>query len=200
MVNIEPRLISRFEWGIVLPMTAPKPSLFLPILEKKAQAMNLQLPHSILEYIAETFTSSTISAVKALETLALKLHIEQKKGSHVQNLSPMGVQIMLAPLIDEERALVVTPEKIIEATAHRFSITQDELLGRTQRRECTAARQIAMYLCRTFLKEPFATIGKRFGRDHSTVMSAAKTVEEALKTSKTELTQPLMSLVRELRL
>jgi chromosomal replication initiator protein len=44
------------------------------------------------------------------------------------------------------------------------------------------ARHIAMYLVRELMDLPFARVGKVFGRDHTTVISAVDKVEKLLKT------------------
>jgi chromosomal replication initiator protein len=55
----------------------------------------------------------------------------------------------------------------------------DDILGKSQAKEVTFPRKLAMFLCRKKLGLPFLTIGKIFGRDHSTVMSSIKCIEES---------------------
>jgi chromosomal replication initiator protein len=102
---------------------------------------------------------------------------------------------MLNDLIDQEQKTALTPEKIISTVSSIFGIRNEDLLGKSQSQECSAPRQIAMYLCRAELKMPFQSIGKAFDRDHSTVMTAINQIKKKLDNSDHEL----ISSIAEIR-
>lgn len=178
---IEPRLVSRFEWGITLPLAPPSHEELKTILQTKANALQFSLPSKIADFLVETFTSTPKILIKALEALILRLHLDAHHSIH--NLSIQGIKTLLSDLINEEKNTALTPSKIIQAVAEYFGIRTEDILGKSQARDSALPRQIAMHLCRTKLKIPFMKIGDLFGRDHSTVMSSVKYIQKSLDAS-----------------
>lgn len=160
--EIEPRLISRFEWGIALGL---KPSDPKAILEKKAVLWKMACSEEVIQFLLANFPKNPILALQAL---ALR-----SKGAP---LSPLLAERLLKDLLEKEKENLLTPEKIIKAIADHYGITSGDLLGKSQIREYALPRQVAMYYCREKLKMPFQKIGELFGRDHSTVMSSVKQI------------------------
>ena len=109
--------------------------------------------------------------MRALEALALRYKKET-------GLTIEIAQQLLADLLDVEKKAEITPEKILSATSAYFGIRTDDILGKSQSKECTLPRKLAMFLCRKKLELPYLTIGRIFGRDHSTVMSSIKYIVE----------------------
>lgn len=169
--GIEPRLTSRFEWGIVLelyPLTSKK---FSKVLKNKAHLHRYPVSDSVINYILENFSSSTHAMMRSLEALMLR---------HRSNttLSLEDAKELLSDLAKEEEKKKLTDQKIITATSTYYGIRIQDILGKSQARECAIPRKIAMYLCRKKLRLAYATIGKIFERDHSTVMTSIKQIEE----------------------
>lgn len=177
--EIEARLVSRFEWGIVLPLKPVHDRQKL--LEKKAAALHYPLSQKLIEFLLESFPSSPKALIRALEALILRSHVN-KSEMHAL-FRPMTVQLAkhyLADLLLTESQAALTPQKIIQHCSEHYGIRPDDILGKAQTRECTEPRQVAMYLCRKELKLPFTKIGTIFGRDHSTVMSSVKQMEKLI--------------------
>ena len=175
---IEPRLISRFEWGIVLPTQTLSASETKSLLAAKAKAFNFNLPPKIADFLLETFTSNPKALTKALEALILRLHLESPHSTAALNI--VGVKLLLSDLILEEQKSAVTSTKIIRSVAEHFGIRSEDILGKAQTRECSLPRQLAMFFCRQHLKLPFMKIGDLFSRDHSTVMTGIKQIQKAI--------------------
>jgi chromosomal replication initiator protein len=171
--EIEPRLISRFEWGISLKLEAPDRELSLCILEKKAALLDHHLTPEMAAFLLERFISHPKAPIIALHTLCVRTHSCQ---------NPKQAEILLADLLEKERKTHLTPEKIIKHTAAHFGIRIEDLIGKSQLREFVKPRQIAMYFCRSLLDMPFQKIGLLFGRDHSTVMASIALVEKGQDT------------------
>ncbi len=182
---IEPRLISRFEWGIVLPLSPPQKKDIAKILEHKAQSYHYPISARTLEFLAESFATSPKSAVKALEALMLRSHLN-KSGQKI-HLPLNAVKGLLSDLIENEKAKALTANRIIQNVADHYSLPVEDLIGKSQSRECVGPRQLAMYLCRELLKEPYMKIGDLFKRDHSTVMSAVRQVQKQMSTAGNDL-------------
>ncbi len=182
---IEPRLISRFEWGIVLPLTPPHKKDIAKILEQKAEHYKYPISARTIEFLKDTFATNPKSAVKALEALMLRSHLN--KSGQKTHLALNTVKELLSDLIDDEKAKALTLERIVASVADHYSLSLDELIGKSQSRNAVTCRQLAMYLCRDLLKSPYMQIGDLFQRDHSTVMSAIRQAEKQMNTPGSEL-------------
>lgn len=176
---IEPRLISRFEWGIVIPIEPPQKQEIKKIFIAKAAALNFAVPTKVIEWLVETFPSGTKAIARALEALILRTHLGSVPISPHQLTIPLAQQ-HLSDLIHEERQVALNPDKIIKVVAEFFCIGSEDVTGKAQSRDCALPRQIAMHFCRAQLKLPFAKIGDIFGRDHSTVMSSVKLIQKGI--------------------
>jgi chromosomal replication initiator protein len=179
--EIEPRLVSRFEWGISVGLEKED---WAPILEIKAKLWKLALGPSLLSFLVENFPGSPLMALQALALRAKDL----------SQIGPHLAAHLLKDLLEKEARVAWTPEKIVKAVAARYGIQTADILGKSQTREAALPRQIAMYLCREKLKLPFQKIGEIFSRDHSTVMASVKQIQEGIEKQKPELCEALASL------
>ncbi len=174
LTEIEPRLISRFEWGILLRTEKLEPAEVKELFQKRMSSYGLPLTEELLSFLFSTF-SQPKSISRALHTLLLRSH--SKKTSTLDlNL----VKSYLAPLIEEEKENVLSPTKIVRAVADFYGMRTDDILGKSQSRDCAMPRQMAMYICRLQLDLPFLKIGSFFERDHSTVMSSIRQIQKKL--------------------
>ena len=173
--DIEPRLISRFEWGLSLRLEKLDKNKTLKLLYTKAKEYHLNLKEETIQFIHSSF-SSLISMQKALEALILHTHLNE----HHHPVDVESARQYLLPLLEEETKSALSPDKIIRHVADFFGIKSEDILGKSQTRECTRPRQLAMYLCRHKLKIPFMAIGKIFSRDHSTVMTSIRSIQKML--------------------
>lgn len=197
---IEPRLVSRFEWGIVLPLDLPNNDEMAQVLQKKAEALNYKLPPKVVEFLIETFPSGTKSIMRALKALILRSHLNERTGSiYPPMISVHQAKIVLNDLILQEQQMALTPGKIIQQVAEYFGIKSEDILGKAQSRDCVLPRQIAMYFCRTELKMPFMKIGDLFEKDHSTVMSSVKLIQRAVENDERDIAGPLDIIRKKLK-
>ena len=196
---IEQRLVSRFEWGLVLPLHALPRKQFPELLEKKAFHLNFPLSQKLAHFLAEAFPSTPKGCVRALETLIRRLSLSKNRGNATAaGMTLSQVRDLVADLMEEEQLLALTPEKIINVTAEVYGIKREDLLGRSQSREYVLPRQVAMFLIRKHLKAPFMKIGDHFQKNHSTVMSAIRQVEKLIPDSASDVGSALASI--EIRL
>lgn len=184
---IEPRLISRFEWGIVIPIEPPQKEEIKKILITKAAALNFPISTKLGEWIVETFPSGTKAVTRALEALILRTHLSQNVPTTSSQVTIALAQNHLADLIREERKAALNPAKIINLVAEFFCIGTDDVTGKAQSRDCVLPRQIAMHFCRAQLKLPFTKIGDIFGKDHSTVISSVKLIQNGIDNNVPEI-------------
>lgn len=179
--KIEPRLVSRFEWGLVLPLSPLPLDALLAMLTAKAQALNFPLHPKVSEFLLSTFTRGPKAINKALQALILRCHLkEASEGILTKQLTVPQARHLLQDLILEEEKAMLTPEKLIQTVAEHFGIRSDDILGKVQTRDFVLPRQFAMYFCRSLLKIPFVKIGAIFAKDHSTVMSSVKNIQKGI--------------------
>ncbi|MBU6383343.1 MAG: ATP-binding protein [Verrucomicrobia bacterium] len=164
--EMEPRLISRFEWGLSLEVGATQQTT---LLRKKAQMWNIALSEELISFLAQKFPHE---ATAALQVLLLR------SKTDVLNI-PLA-EHHLKDWLARHSENALTFEKIVKKVAAHYGITTEDILGKSQMRSMALPRQIAMYYCREKLRLPLQKIGTLFHRDHSTVMSSLKQVQKAL--------------------
>lgn len=193
--EIEPRLVSRFEWGINIHFEKLSSEELKQMLLKRSAALNVPLTSEVVSFLVQMFPSSK-SINRALEALILRIHLEHdvRHKRNSQTIDKKAAERMLADLILKEQQTALSSEKIIFAVSTVHGIRTDDLLGKSQSQECSLPRQIAMYLCRHELKLPFQGIGQIFRRDHSTVMTSIKQIEKKLESSDKDLLSSLQEI------
>ncbi|KAF3363145.1 Chromosomal replication initiator protein DnaA 1 [Chlamydiales bacterium STE3] len=196
--SIEPRLVSRFEWGIVLPLEVAS-TVDLPLLlKKKAESLHYPLQPKVAEFLIEVFKSSPKAMIRALEALILRSHINEEKSLTFKQMSVPLAKHYLSDLLLAESQSQITPEKIIKFCAEHYGIRTEDILGKAQKKECAQPRQVAMYLCRNQLKYPFTKIGDLFSRDHSTVMTSVKLIQKLLDERDTVIEPAISAITKKL--
>jgi len=169
--DIEPRLISRFEWGLSLELQKLTPSSFPNLLSLHAKNLGLDLDQPQQEELLKHFGTDPSRLIQALQALTLRLHLNEHKPD--SNL--------IETLSDLEETPPLTLDEITEVCAQYFKIKSKDLKGASQVRTLAFPRQLTMYLTRKWLKLPYKKIGQHFDRDHSTVMASITLIEEKLK-------------------
>ncbi len=164
-------------------------------MQKKIENTPLILDEKSIAFFLDTFGSNSKTLIRAVDALLLRLHLSPSPN---QSLSLQTIRQLLSDLILEEERNVLTPDKIIRTVAEYYGIRMEDILSKSQSRECALPRQIAMYICREELHLPFVKIGDLFTRDHSTVMASVKQIEKALEDKKSELAAPLSSILKRL--
>ncbi len=184
--DIEPRLISRFEWGLVLPIHKLEKEYLLQMLKIRCKNLSFLVSDAVLKFLIDTFSSSIKALQKSLEALILRT-----SKTPFKSISSQMAKDILYDLIEMEKKRELDPHYIVSCVANFFSLNAKEVLSKSQTQECTGPRQIAMFLCRKELKMPFMKIGEYFERDHSTVMTSVKSVEEKIKNQDNEIIKAL---------
>ncbi|MEZ3160644.1 chromosomal replication initiator protein DnaA [Microbacterium sp. BWT-B31] len=176
LTGFEDRMRSRFEWGLITDVQAPDLETRIAILRKKAQSERLLVPDDVMEYIATVVSSN----IRELEGALIRVSAFASLNRSTLDMSL--AQTVLRDIVDQDDANVVSPTDIINATAHYFKLTVDDLYGSSRSQAVATARQIAMYLCRERTSLSLPKIGQLFGnRDHTTVMYAYKKISDLMK-------------------
>ncbi|MFZ2260747.1 MAG: chromosomal replication initiator protein DnaA [Luteococcus japonicus] len=173
---LEPRLRSRFEWGLITDIQPPDLETRIAILKRMAATQNLTAGPDVLEFIASKIQTNIRELEGALIRVTAFASLQR------QDVDLELAQIVLKDLIPEGTESEVTPQLIMSETADYFGITLDELTGTSRTHVLVTARQIAMYLCRELTDMSLPKIGQLFGgKDHTTVMHADRKIRELLR-------------------
>ncbi|MGV8849179.1 MAG: chromosomal replication initiator protein DnaA [Propionibacteriaceae bacterium] len=186
---LEPRLRSRFEWGLLTDVQPPDPETRIAILMKKAQHEGLTVTPDVLEFIATKIQSN----IRELEGALIR--VTAYASLNKQNVDLELAAAVLKDLIPEGDEQPITTVMIMNETATYFDLSLEELTGPGRAQSVATARQIAMYLCRDLTDASLPKIGQQFGgRDHTTVMHANRKIKDLMSrdrdvyTKVTELT------------
>ena len=168
---VEQRLVSRFEWGMVADMQAPDLETRMAILRTKMEKKNVAISEDILFYIAENVQSNIRELEGALNRLAVYQQMENR------GLVLDQAKTILASIVSNKKRMT-SPKKIAESVAQFYSISMEDLLKQSRKKEFVKPRQIAMFIIRKELDNSFPSIGDFFGgRDHTTVMHAVEKIQ-----------------------
>ncbi len=190
--NMEGRLRSRFEWGLIADIHPPEIETKIAILEKKAQENNLTLPQNVAHYVA----SHVESNIRELEGYLIRISaFSSLTGKEIDLNLTKEVLKRIIKLNEKEE---VTIEEIIKIVAGKLNIKLSDIKSHKKNKNLVLARQIAMYLSRKMTDSSYPDIGEKIGgRDHSTVIYAynkiKKSIEEDIKMKK--LVQEIEELV-----
>jgi len=175
--GLEERLISRFEWGLVVDVRAPDYETRMAILRKKAEDDGLILDNEVIDYIAHSCTAS----VRELEGAVIKL-LAYSSLTH-QELTPKLARAALTGVLGRRRdeGPVLSPERIQDLVARRWRVRPEALASKRRTKDLTVPRQVAMFLIKEALDTSLVRIGQLFGgRGHSTVIHSIKKVTEQM--------------------
>lgn len=189
---LEPRLRSRFEWGLITDIQPPDLETRIAILRRKAASDRLTAGPQVLEFIASKISSNIRELEGALIRVTAWASLNQ------QEVDLACAEAVLRDLIPDRSDVPITAAKIMAETAAYFSITLDDLTGDSRAQAVTMPRQIAMYLCRELTDLSLPKIGKEFHKDHSTVIHAFRKIKDALATDR-ELYNNVTNLTNRIR-
>lgn len=195
--DIEPRLISRFEWGITLPVGILNREELKAMIEKRLILLGFPLSTRSIDFLLDTFSSHLKSLHKAIDALVLRAHSSKIKTKSTA-LQEKDITDILHDLIAQTQRNVLNPQKIVQIVAECYGIKSEDVLGKSQSHECTLPRQIAMFMCRNKIKMPFTHIGQFFRRDHSTVISSVNLIKEKEESNDQELLTILRQISKKI--
>ncbi|PKN52295.1 MAG: chromosomal replication initiator protein DnaA [Deltaproteobacteria bacterium HGW-Deltaproteobacteria-13] len=186
--NLESRLRSRFEWGLIADIQPPEIETKIAIIEKKIQESKIELPHNVIHYIA----SHVESNIRELEGFLVRIGAYSSLTGREIDLDL--VKEVLSSLVKHNKQGEVSIEEIIKVIAGKLNIKISDIKAHNKNKNIVFARQIAMYLARKLTNNSFPDIGQKIGgRDHSTVIYANNKILNSIKTD-----QKLKLLLQEM--
>ncbi len=176
--DMEPRLLSRFKWGLSADLQSPDIETRIKILKHKAYSDGIELSDDVVNYVATRVKSN----IREMEGIFISLIAQS-------SLNKKAITLDLArQIIDRfvnNTTQEVSVEYIVDVVCNRLDITTEEFYSKSKKREMVQARQLAMYFAKKYTKCSLAMIGQQCGgKDHATVIHALKTVANLLETDK----------------
>ena len=183
--QLEERLRSRFEWGLIADIQSPDLETKVAILKKKAESEAIPLPDNVAIYIAGRIKSN----IRELEGSLIRLiAYASLKGTELT--LELAQDVLKKVLDQDDRA--VTIDRIQKYVADRHQLKVADLKSKNNSKSVAMPRQIAMYLCKSLTHASLPEIGRNFGnKHHTTVIHSIKKVEELRKSNQDFNTQIL---------
>ncbi len=176
ITRMDDRLTSRFEQGLVVSLMPPSLETRIAILRNKRRQWKSELiSDEVINFLAGSITHSVRRLEGAFTRLATLASFSRRRTTVAE------ARLQLKDMLREERGTQVTIEEIQRRVAEEFDIRLTDINGRRRTANIAHPRQIAMYLARKHTESSLQDIGEAFGgRDHGTVIHAARAVEQRL--------------------
>lgn len=174
--NLEHRLVSRFEWGLVTDLQPPDIEMRVAILKKKADFMKVTLPEDVLNFLANRIRTNVRRLEGALIRVASYASLTGRK------LTMEVVEGLLREILHEEGRYAISIEVIQKKVAEHFDLRLADMSSKRRPENIAFPRQIAMFLARQMTENSLSSIGEAFGgRDHGTVLHACRLVKDRME-------------------
>ncbi|MEG2570909.1 MAG: chromosomal replication initiator protein DnaA, partial [Clostridia bacterium] len=176
MVQLEERLRTRFEWGLMADIQPPDFETRMAIINLKANRLGLEIPQNLKEIIANNVTAN----VRQIEGTVKKILAYRDLVDY--DITQETVEKAIKDMFLENPGLNPTPDLIIREVSRFYQIDESAIIGKNRAKNTVFPRQVAMFLIRDLTNLSFPDIGKAFGgRDHTTVMHSVNKIEAQIK-------------------
>lgn len=177
--ELEERLVTRFQSGLMAEVLPPDIETKIAILQKKAEEQKYVLKLEVAEFLAENGGNN----VRSLEGLLTKVIFASLLKEEPLSIEIAKEAMRMSSTTDKPEEQVISIDQIIAETCKYFSISKDDIRGKSKKKEIAEPRQICAYIITDLLPEvPLESIGKALGgRDHTTIMYARDKIAENRK-------------------
>lgn len=173
--DLEERVRSRFEWGLITDIQPPDLETRIAILQRKAQEAKVKVPTEVLSYMAECVDSN----IREMEGMLNKVIFLSKLSEKSPDMALCKEALKDYRMPGDN----LSAERIIECTCRYFDVDRHDITSKKKNKEIVEPRQIAMYLVNELLSLPLASVGEAFGgREHTTVMHARDKIADLVVT------------------
>ena len=177
MLRLDDRLRTRFEGGLIADVQPPDVETRMAIIRNKAGHLGMRLSDDIVSYIAQKLTSN----VRQIEGVINRLTaFREITGDEItRDMVDEGIGIVI-----RDGVYVPKPDTILNETARYYQVTPEEIRGVSRQKNIVTARHITAYLIRNLTNLSLPGIGTFLNRDHATVLSSIRKIENQIKTDK----------------
>ncbi|MGE4546729.1 MAG: chromosomal replication initiator protein DnaA [Desulfurella sp.] len=175
--EIEDRLKSRFNWGLIVDIQPPELETRMAIIRKKAENYNLNLSDDIVEFLAKNFETN----VREIEGVIVKINAYSSLFKQTINIE--FVETILQDVI-ERKQNTLNVENIQEVVAKHFNITKDMMLSGKRDKHIILPREIAIFLSRKLTQHSLSEIKIKFNmKSHATIINSCSKIEKEIEKS-----------------
>ncbi len=174
---LEDRIKTRCEWGLIADIQPPDPELRCAIIKKKSEAMDLPLTTEVINFLSDKLKSNVRQIEGTLKRLKAMCFVMGSEAT-VELASKC-----VADIVPEEVPVEAKTDRILSEVASRYGVEVKDLLGKSRTKSLSWARHVAVYVLRKKTDLSLPAIGKRFGRDHSTIISSLNVIEKELNSN-----------------
>lgn len=178
-LKLSERMIARMEWGLVAHLGVPELETRVAILQHKARQRGLEIPSKVAFFIAEHVYNNIRQLEGAVNRLSA--HARLLNLSITEEL----VEKTLREMLQHAPRQRISVEQILKSVAAVFQVRVSDLKGTVRTKEIALPRQVAMYLACKMIKESLQMLGASFGKTHSTLLHACKSIEARLASDET---------------
>ena len=193
LTELEPRLRSRFEWGITVDIGKPDFETRLAIIQEKAREKEFMIPQDVAEFIAANVTEN----VRELEGVLNQMIAEYELTWNTPSLTRIAQKLQKLSFTSDllwewrnsgrQRAAtsIRSYEDILDAVSKHFWIEKEWILWENRKKEFMIPRQVGMYLLKKKMNYTYERIGNIFnGRNHASVLYSCNKLEKLIKKDK----------------
>jgi chromosomal replication initiator protein len=176
--GMEPRLLSRFKWGLAADLQVPGLETRIAILQRRLYTDGIEMPYEVIEYLAYNITTNIREMEGALISILAQASLNKK--TITLDLAKQMIDKFVKNTTRE-----ISIDYIQKIVCDYFNISLDLINSKTRKREIVQARQLAMFFSKKHTKNSLATIGLQCGnKDHATVLHACRTVNNLIETDR----------------
>jgi chromosomal replication initiator protein len=189
--GLEERLKSRFGWGLTVAVEPPELETRVAILMKKAEQVNIDLPHDAAFFIAQRIRANVRDLEGALKRVIASANFT---GRAIDvELVREALKDLLA-LQDKQVGI----DNIQKVVCEYYKIKMNDMVSKRRSRSVARPRQVAMALAKELTNHSLPEIGEAFGgRDHTTVLHACRKIKE-LQEQTADIREDMKNLLRSL--
>lgn len=175
IMGLEDRIRTRLEWGLIADIQMPDLETRMAILRYKAEKRAISLSTEVVTYIARISKTSIRQLEGNLNTI--------KMFAELQSV-PISLDLCRKILASHDDTRNLTIDELQKMVAEQFKVRIVDLKAKSRTQPLVMARQISMYLMKKHLDKSLVEIGRAHGgKDHSTVISALRRVDDQLSTN-----------------
>jgi chromosomal replication initiator protein len=172
--RLEDRIKSRMEWGLLADIEPPDLELRIAIIKKKAEQVNVKLSDDVLTFLGENIRSNIRQIEGAIKKLGALSFLSGKE------ITMEVAKECISELLGGAEPVNVTVDKVFAAVYKQYGVSKEDLIGPKRNKDIAMARHITIFLIRQITEMSLPSIGKIFDREHATVISSLKVVDDRM--------------------
>lgn len=193
MPQLENRLKTRFEMGVIVDIQPPDLELRIAILKSKCKDMGIELPMDVIIYFAEQIKDN----IRQLEGAIKKINAFSFLNGGIK-IDLALAKSCIQDILSENEPMSVTVEKILVTVSNKYGVSIDEMKSKKRTKEISAARHCATYILRKLTDLSLNDIARIFSQNHSSVLFAINSMEREVKNNPS-LEHEITTVINEIK-